>query len=162
MQSAFCAKNSACLPVPANSVLLDTGPLAALFNPADHAHRRARDWFKACTRSLHTTDAVVTELSYFLSDSTQMQTGALRWLERAKQHGHLTIHPVSDHDALADLLERYADLPCDYADASLISLGNALDIRDIATLDERDFSIYRLHRNRTFKLVFTANQPARR
>ena len=146
----------------ARGILLDTGPLAALFNPADHAHHRAREWFKACTHPLHSTEAVVTELSYFLSDSAAMQTGALRWLEQAKQHRHLTVHPVSDHAVLADLLERYSGLPCDYADASLIALGNCLEIRDIATLDERDFSIYRLHRNRTFKLVFQAQQLARR
>ena len=148
--------------MPANGILLDTGPLAALFNPADHAHRRARDWFKSCTRMLHTTEAVVTELSYFLSDSTLMQTGALRWIEQATQHSRLAVHPVLSHSALADFLERYADLPCDYADASLIALANTLEIREIATLDVRDFSIYRLQRNRTFKLAFQARQPTER
>lgn len=140
--------------VPANRILLDTGPLAALFNSADHAHLRARKWFQSCTSGLITTEAVVTELSYLLEDNTALQSVALVWVEQAKWHGRLEIPPVNDHAALAVLLERYSDLPCDYADATLIALANALDVREIATLDERDFSIYRLNRNRSFKLVF--------
>lgn len=136
------------------SVLLDTGPLAALFNPDDHDHDSALAWFKACDRPLLTTEAVVTELSYLLSDSTAMQAAALRWMEQARSHRRLEIAPVDDHALLAGLIERYRNLPCDYADATLVALGNARDIRDIATLDERDFSVYRLKGNRSFRLVF--------
>ncbi len=103
-----------------------------------------------------TTEAVVTELSYLLSDSTALQAAALLWIEQAKQHGRLEIHPTQDYAAIAALIERYDDLPCDYADATLIALANVLDVRDIATMDERDFSIYRLNRSRSFKLIFPA------
>lgn len=135
-------------------VLLDTGPLAALFNPADRAHVRAKTWFAGCDAVMVTTEAVITELATLLNDSTPMQVTALAWVEEARRHGHLEVHAVRDYTEPADLLERYANLPCDYADATLIALANALDLREISTLDERDFSVYRLNRNRVFKLVF--------
>ena len=139
-------------------VLLDTGPLVALFNSADQDHASARAWFKACDRPLVTTEAVITEMAYLLSNSTEMQTGALQWIEKARAHRRLEIAPVDEHAALAALIERYGDLPCDYADATLVAVGNARDIRDIATLDERDFSVYRLKGNRSFRLVFARDR----
>lgn len=135
-------------------VLLDTGPLAALFNSADQDHAAARAWFKACDRLLVTTEAVITETAYLLSDSAAMQAGALQWIKSARDHRRLEIAPVDDHATLASMIERYGDLSCDYADATLIAVGNARDIRDIATLDERDFAVYRLKGNRSFQLVF--------
>lgn len=158
MRKRFCAQNSAPKRVPAKRILLDTGPLAALFNRADRAHGRAKAWFESSTALMVTTEAVVTQLSYLLEDNTALQTVALLWVEQARRHGRLQIHPVEDHAVLALLLERYDDLPCDYADATLIALANSLDIREVATLDQRDFSIYRLNRNHSFKLIFPAAQ----
>ncbi len=142
--------------MPANCILLDTGPLAALLNTADRAHARAKTWFQSSTGLMVTTEAVITELCYLLADSTELQAAALVWVQQAKAYGRLEIHPVQDYATLAALIERYGDLPCDYADATLIAAANTLDVREIATLDERDFSIYRLNKNRGFKLVFPA------
>ena len=44
---------------------------------------------------------------------------------------------------MAELVERYADLPLGAADASVIALADRLDIREIATLDHRDFTVVR-------------------
>lgn len=41
-------------------------------------------------------------------------------------------------------LERYADLPMDYADATLVVLVDRLRVTAIATIDVHDFSSYRL------------------
>jgi predicted nucleic acid-binding protein len=38
------------------------------------------------------------------------------------------------------------------ADASLVALAEARRLRDIFTLDHADFTVYRLHRRRTFRL----------
>lgn len=40
-------------------------------------------------------------------------------------------------------MEKYADLPMDLADASLIILSEHLGHGRILTVDQRDFSIYR-------------------
>ena len=52
--------------------------------------------------------------------------------------------------ALWALMDRYEDLPMDFCDASLVYLATHLKIQRIATIDVRDFSIYRLPGNKRF------------
>jgi predicted nucleic acid-binding protein len=47
-------------------------------------------------------------------------------------------------------MERHADLPMDLADASLVWLADEAGVRDIATFDERGFSVYRLSGGKRF------------
>ena len=52
-----------------------------------------------------------------------------------------------DHSALATLAnwkEKYADLPIDLADASLVWLAQQTGVLDILSIDLKDFSVYRL------------------
>ena len=49
-------------------------------------------------------------------------------------------------------MRRYADLPMDLADATLVVLAERLRTPWIFTLDRRDFSVYRVGR-RTFRLL---------
>lgn len=46
------------------------------------------------------------------------------------------------HEAAA-LMERYADTPMDYADATLVLLADGPRVDEILTLDRRGFSTYR-------------------
>ena len=45
---------------------------------------------------------------------------------------------------MATWMRQYGDLPMDLADASLLWVAQQHGIRHIATLDRRDFGIYRL------------------
>ena len=49
-------------------------------------------------------------------------------------------------------MHKYRDRPMDLADASLVRLAEQRRIRDIFTLDERDFRTYRIHGRQTFRL----------
>jgi predicted nucleic acid-binding protein len=40
-------------------------------------------------------------------------------------------------------MERYHDLPADFADATLVSLADDLSVYRILTLDRRGFTVYR-------------------
>jgi predicted nucleic acid-binding protein len=60
----------------------------------------------------------------------------------------------------AELMERYGDTPMDYADATLVLLAEALDLRSILTLDRHGFSAYRTPTRKSFKLVLE-QQPSR-
>ena len=51
---------------------------------------------------------------------------------------------------LWDLMDRYDDLPMDFCDASLVYLATQLKTRRIATVDVRDFSVYRLPDGKPF------------
>ena len=50
-------------------------------------------------------------------------------------------------------MEKYADRPMDYADATLVALAEDLDTELVFTLDRQDFSIYRLHGGRAFQVL---------
>lgn len=63
-------------------------------------------------------------------------------------------------EAAAALMERYAGTPMDYADASLVLLAEAFDVRCVLTLDRRGFSTYRTRRGRSFSLVLDRQHRA--
>jgi predicted nucleic acid-binding protein len=52
-----------------------------------------------------------------------------------------------------ELVARYSELPMDYADATLVALGEELDCDLVFTLDRRGFETYRLGRRRPFRIV---------
>ena len=59
-------------------------------------------------------------------------------------------------DVLRDaalLMERYADTPMDFADATLVLLAGDLGVADLATLDRRGFLTYRFSGKKAFRLV---------
>ncbi len=49
-------------------------------------------------------------------------------------------------------MRRYADLPMDFADATLVALAPRYATRTVFTLDRPDFRVYRLGR-RSFRLL---------
>ena len=50
-------------------------------------------------------------------------------------------------------MEKYRDLPMDLADAALVRVAERESIRRVLTLDQRDFSVYRLARKKQFTLL---------
>jgi predicted nucleic acid-binding protein len=58
---------------------------------------------------------------------------------------------VSTLQRCLDLMDQYADLPMDLADASLVAAAESLKTRRIFTLDHDDFSTYRLRRGRALQ-----------
>ena len=133
--------------------LLDTGAVVALVNRDDRNHDAAAEWFRGFRGTLLTTEAVVTETAYVLGASPAHQRAALLWFERARSSGLLKVEPVADYAALARIMAQYADLPCDYADASLIALAEQASVAEIATIDQRDFSVYRVRGRRRFRIL---------
>jgi predicted nucleic acid-binding protein len=134
-------------------VLVDTGAVVALVNRADRHHQAAVDWFGSYRGELLTTEAVITEVAYVLAASPAHQRAALLWFERARSAGLLAVEPVADHAELAAIIARYANLPCDYADATLIALAGRTGVASIATIDQRDFSVYRIRGRKRFRML---------
>ncbi len=133
--------------------LVDTGAVVALVNRADRFHPQAAVWFRDFRGQLLTSEAVVTETAYVLAASPQHQRAALAWVQRARQAGLLRVAPIEDYAALARILAKYSDLPCDYADATLIWLAETTGVLQIATVDQGDFSVYRVRGRMRFRIV---------
>jgi len=50
-------------------------------------------------------------------------------------------------------MEKYKDIPMDYADAALVCLAEDLSINHVITFDSKHFGIYRLSSKKSF-IVF--------
>ena len=133
--------------------LVDTGAIVALVNRADRHHAAAVAWFAAYRGVLLTTEAVITETAYVLAASRPHQRAALLWCERARTAGLLQVEPVANYAALDAIMSRCFRLPCDYADATLIALAEHTGVTVIATIDQRDFSVYRTGGRKRFCIV---------
>jgi len=141
-------------------VLLDSGPLAALFNRRDNHHEQAIAFFRAQGSALrcNTTWEVVSEVSYFLDFSAAAQGDFLDWLHAGHAAGLMRITGFAPEDlpGVAKLMRKYSDRPMDLADASLVWLANQTGITDIATIDRADFAVYRTASRKAFRNVFVA------
>ena len=51
------------------------------------------------------------------------------------------------------LMKKYADLPMDFADATIVSLATDTGIQHIVTFDKKDFSIYKLPKKKSFTIA---------
>lgn len=128
------------------SIVVDSGPLIALFDHSDRYHKRSVAFVRNVQARLITNVPVLTEVVYVLDFSVQAQRDFLLWAQQALS---IDTETVADMPAISALLEKYADLPADFADASLVALSNRLKIRDVASID-KDFTIYRTSDKRTF------------
>ncbi|OGA52196.1 MAG: hypothetical protein A3G25_11170 [Betaproteobacteria bacterium RIFCSPLOWO2_12_FULL_63_13] len=133
--------------------LVDTGAVVALVNRSDRFHAAAVEWFARFRGQLLTTEAVITETAYVLAASPPHQRAALLWFERARAADLLKVEPVENYEVLSRIITRHSNLPCDYADASLIALAERSGVTAIATVDQRDFSVYRLRGRKRFRIL---------
>lgn len=127
-------------------VLLDTGPIVALFDPRDGDHRACRTILEANRQPLVTTVAVLTEAFHILSPES---LGARR-LREFVLAGGTAVRALAEKELSRafELMETYSNLPMDLADASLVVAAEQLPTRRIFTLDHRDFSAYRIRQGR--------------
>ena len=89
---------------------------------------------------------------------THKVTGFLRWVAA----GGLAIVEVPEKSLsdMADRMDKYLDLPMDMADAALVWAAESQNVLDIATLDRRDFGIYRTTRGQALRNVLFDAAPA--
>jgi len=125
------------------NVVVDSGFLIGLFDETDPLHNRCRGFLRDYRGGFLTTEAVLTEALALLSHAQQMR--CLEWLGDAAQAGLLAVdREAADFRAVEKLARKYADLPMDFADASVVLLATRSGVREILTADRRDFAVYRL------------------
>jgi predicted nucleic acid-binding protein len=131
-------------------ILIDSGPLIALFDNSDKYHLASIAFIKNNESELITTIASITETLHLLDFNRDAQIDFLAWIDA----GAVTIENVTANDfaRIKELTVKYSDLPVDFADACLVLLGEKLNITSLATID-RDFDIYRLKGKKTFTIL---------
>jgi len=135
----------------AGELLLDTGALVSLLDRSQRDHEACAEFFESWSGPVLSTEAVLTEsthllgsvhggrracLDFFLAGGALLVPATLTSLGRAQQ-----------------LIDQYANLSMDYADATLVVLAEELGSDLVFTTDRRDFGVYRIHGRRRFRIV---------
>ena len=135
----------------ARDVLLDTGPIVAHLDLRDQWHARCAAVWPGVVHRCVTTEAVVTEACHLVLRGGGPAALPLQFL-LAAQIPILGLEPAGQRHA-GRLMERYAGLPMDYADASLVALADGLGLQRVFTTDRRGFAAYRRSRGKRFVLL---------
>jgi len=122
------------------NILIDTGPIIAIFNKNDKYHEKIKNFLKNYQGKLTSTWLVVTEVSHMLDFNIQTQIDFLTWIKL----GGLTIEDIEKEDLnrIIELSRKYSDVPMDLSDASLVVLSEKINLKKIITIDS-DYYIYR-------------------
>jgi predicted nucleic acid-binding protein len=131
--------------------ILDTGPWVALIDRSETRHAECVKWLKNFSGSLYSTEAVLTEVLYLLNFSITAQCAALDFVLKSV----IEIVPSSTESLkkIKSLMKKYADLPMDFADASIVCLASETGMQNIVTFDKKDFAIYRLPKKKSFSII---------
>jgi hypothetical protein len=124
-------------------VLADSGFWLALLNRRDRHHERARAVYGGLKEGVVTTWPVLAEACYLLAARVSVTAAAGLLESLAAKEFVVTEIGAEDYPRLPALLRRYATLPMDLADASLVLLAERLGDGRILTTDQRDFETYR-------------------
>jgi len=142
------------MPDKPRGIVVDSGPLIALFDAGDDHHGRALRFVQRTRAKLMSSMAALTEAMYVLDHSLLAQRNLLAWVYKG---GLALIEPEStDFERIAELMEKYADLPMDFTDAVVVTLCERLGIHHVASVDHH-FAIYRLRGRTKFVNVFLAS-----
>ena len=134
-----------------NTVLIDAGPLIALFDRDDKYHTSIVEFIKNTNYRFISTTAVLTETMYMLDFNTAVQLSFLEWIMKEG----IIIHEIkqSNIKRIIDLTKKYSDRPMDFADATLVIAAEERGIRQIISIDS-DFDIYRLYNKMKIENIF--------
>lgn len=133
-------------------LLVDTGPLVAAANRADPDHGACAALLATHPGPLVVSALVVAEAGYLVGKylGPGVEAALLRAL--AAERYRVQAPTAGDLRRAAELVERYGDLPLGSTDATLVALAERLDLREVATLDHRHFSVVRPRHTEAFVL----------
>ena len=132
-------------------ILVDAGPLVAVFHRNDRHHRRCVDVLREIREPVATTWPVITEAMYLLGFLWSLQDAL--WQIVAAEEIAIAIVDSRDAARMRALMERYRTLPMDLADASLVRVAERDGVRTVFTLDRRDFTVYRPEGTGRFTII---------
>jgi predicted nucleic acid-binding protein len=129
--------------LPVQDVLIDSGPLLALFNRGDKWHAPTLALLQEQPQlRLHSTWPVLTEVCALLARRIHNDAALdfLQWVQR----GAVQLDSPADWSltSVLAICQRFATLPLDLADASIAEAAERLGIRHVVSVDQ-DFDVYR-------------------
>jgi predicted nucleic acid-binding protein len=137
-------------------IAVDTGFLYALVDRGDAWHDRAVALAPTASEGWVTTWPVLTEATHLMTRWLGVEFAAA--LIDDVGAGGLAVWepPGAQWPRMAPLMRKYAKLPMDLADASLLLLAEHLGHGRILSTDERDFRTYRWKNRKPFHNLLAA------
>jgi uncharacterized protein len=131
-------------------VLVDAGALIALLDRDDAEHERCIEALKGIRDPLVTVWPALTEAMHLLADTPRAPDALCDLI--ADNAVRLIDLEAPDFRRMKDLMQKYGDLPMDFADAALVCAAEREQLTRIVTFD-RDFEVYRLPRRTRFTVL---------
>ena len=132
-------------------ILADTGFFYALLDRDDAWHAHCREAALALEEGLITTWPVLTEAIHLTGRWLGIEP-VVALMEDVAAGDIIVWDLTPEYRAkIPGLMRRYADLPMDLADASLVLLAESLGHGRILSTDQRDFRAYRWKSRRPFE-----------
>lgn len=131
-------------------MLLDTGALVSLLDRSQSVHEPCVAYYASWKGPVVTSEAVLTESMHLLSS---VRRGGITCLDFVLK-SRVFVAPSTEISLqrCRSLMEKYSDLPMDFADATLVVLAEELNTDLVFTVDQ-DFSVYRIRGRKAFRIV---------
>lgn len=133
-------------------ILVDAGPLVAIIDRGEVDHKACTEVLPDLTGPMMTTWPAFTEAAYLLGSAGGWSAQDALWKLLARRDLKLVDLDESMLERSRALMAKYQDLPMDLADATLVAVAEALNVKRIFTLDS-DFRVYRFRNRRAFEIV---------
>jgi uncharacterized protein len=133
-------------------ILVDSGILLSYYQQQEPLHAAVVGFFEQTAAQLITSPICIAEVLWLLGDPRDPRVlSTQNHLLGAVSHGGIAVIDLlpEDYARIAELNERYADLPGDFADLTLVTISERLDVAEILSLDS-DFAVYRRFRREPF------------
>jgi len=131
-------------------LLLDTSGLVSLLDRSQRRHEEFVELFTSWEGPVLSTEAVLTESTHLLG---RVSGGRSACVDFFLQGGALLVpSTLTTLRRCRVLLEKYADLPMDFADATLVMLAEEVGTTLVLTTD-RDFEVYRVDGADPFRVL---------
>lgn len=132
--------------------LLDTGPLVAGVNRKDKHHACSARLLENLVGRVLVPTTVLAEAGWIINGKLGPDAHAV-FLESVVEAFELVeLFPV-DVRRMADLVRQYKGAELDTVDVSVVAVAERLGVRQIATLDRRDFGLVRPRHIPAFHLL---------
>jgi predicted nucleic acid-binding protein len=133
-------------------ILVDAGPLVALVDAGEPDHKGCVAALEDLTAPMVTTWPALTEAMYLLGSAGGWRAQSALWELVERDDLQVVDLDESLSRRTRALMGKYADLPMDLADASLVAVAESLGLQRVFTLD-RDFQVYRFKGRGKFEII---------
>lgn len=136
-------------------IILDTGPLVACLLQRDQHHRWATSQFHEFDSPLLTCEAVMSEAFHLVGRNSNARRTINGWLNQNLVQVDFSF--AAHRAAVSRMMDKYADLPMDFADACLVRMAEIHQGARVFTLDQH-FRVYRMGRRKVPLIIPPAEQ----